>query len=119
MQSWHLWLRGIHQPRLAIAPNSRIQAKRPTFPPTEPAADNARRRPARPVRSAKKEMHMTLTKLVLPVAASVLFALPLVGAAADRGVNEVSGSLSYTDMGEATTSSIDLSWGYYLTPQHE
>ena len=53
------------------------------------------------------------------IAASLLLALPLAAGAADRGVNEVSGSLTYTDIGDASTTNIDLAYGRYLTEQHE
>lgn len=62
---------------------------------------------------------MRITKALFPVATTLLLALPFAGFAADRGVNEVSGSLAYTDIGEASTTNIDLSYGRYLTPQHE
>jgi hypothetical protein len=64
-------------------------------------------------------MHMRITKILFPVATSLLLALPLAAAAADRGVNEVAGSLAYTDVGDASTTSIDLTYGRYLTAQHE
>jgi hypothetical protein len=62
---------------------------------------------------------MTASKVLIPFAATVLLAMPMIGAAQDRGQNEVFGSLSYTDVGDASTTSIDLSYGRYLTPQHE
>ena len=40
-------------------------------------------------------------------------------AAQDRGQNEVAGSLSYTDIADVSTTSIDVSYGRYLRPQHE
>lgn len=58
------------------------------------------------------------TKL-LPVATSLLLTLPMAAFAADRGVNEIAGSAAYTDIGQASTTTIDLSYGYYFTPQHE
>jgi hypothetical protein len=62
---------------------------------------------------------MSAYKVLIPITAAVLFALPMVGFAQDRGQNEVAGSLSYTDVGEVSTTSIDVSYGRYLTPQHE
>lgn len=62
---------------------------------------------------------MTFHKALIPAAASVLLALPAIGAAQDRGINEVAGSLSYTEIGEVSTTSIAVSYGRYLTPQHE
>mgnify|MGYP003526298516 CR=1 FL=1 len=62
---------------------------------------------------------MSTFKILVPVTASVLFALPMVGLAQDRGQNEVAGSLSYTDIADVSTTSIDVSYGRYLTPQHE
>ncbi len=62
---------------------------------------------------------MSTCKVLIPVTAAVLFAMPMVGVAQDRGQNEVAGSLSYTDIGEVSTTSIDVSYGRYLTPQHE
>lgn len=53
------------------------------------------------------------------IAASLLLALPMAAGAADRGVNEVAGSAAYTDIGDASTTNIDLTYGRYLTPQHE
>jgi hypothetical protein len=62
---------------------------------------------------------MRINQALYPVAASLLLVLPLAGIAADRGVNEVSGSLAYTDVGDASTTNIDLAYGRYLTEQHE
>ena len=62
---------------------------------------------------------MSTFKILVPVTASVLLALPMVGIAQDRGQNEVAGSLSYTDIADVSTTSIDVSYGRYLTPQHE
>ena len=62
---------------------------------------------------------MTTRKILLPVAATMLLAMPLIGVAQDRGQNEVAGSLSYTDIADVSTTSIDVSYGRYLTPQHE
>ena len=62
---------------------------------------------------------MSTFKILVPVTASVLFALPMVGLAQERGQNEVAGSLSYTDIADVSTTSIDVSYGRYLTPQHE
>ena len=62
---------------------------------------------------------MRITQALFPVATSLLLALPVAGFAADRGVNEVSGSLAYSDIGDASTTNIELSYGRYLTPQHE
>jgi len=62
---------------------------------------------------------MSTCQVLLPVTAAVLFALPVVGVAQDRGQNEVAGSLSYTDIADVSTTSIDVSFGRYLTPQHE
>ena len=62
---------------------------------------------------------MRTIKILFPVAATVLLALPIAGYAQDRGINEVSGALAYTDIGTATTTNIDVSYGRYLTPQHE
>jgi hypothetical protein len=61
---------------------------------------------------------MTLTRILLPVTVA-MFALPLATVAADRGVNEVAGMAAYTDIGSASTTNIDLTYGRYLTPQHE
>ena len=69
--------------------------------------------------AVKQETIKTASKILLPVAATVLLALPMTGFAQDRGQNEVAGSLSYTDVGEVSTTSIDVSYGRYLTPQHE
>ena len=62
---------------------------------------------------------MRISRILFPLATGVLLALPLAGIAQDRGVNEVFGSLAYTDIGDASTTSIDVSYGRYLTPQHE
>ncbi len=62
---------------------------------------------------------MSAYKVLIPVTTAVLFALPMVGVAQDRGQNEVAGSLSYTDIADVSTTSIDVSYGRYLTPQHE
>jgi hypothetical protein len=62
---------------------------------------------------------MSAYKVLLPVAAVVLLALPMAGIAQDRGQNEVAGSLSYSDIGQVSTTSVDVSYGRYLTPQHE
>ena len=69
--------------------------------------------------AVKQEIIMTAAKTLLSVAATVLLALPMTGLAQDRGQNEVAGSLSYTDIGDVSTTSIDVSYGRYLTPQHE
>jgi hypothetical protein len=61
---------------------------------------------------------MRLTRILLPVTAA-MFALPLTAVAADRGVNEIAGMASYNDIGSASTTNIELSYGRYLTPQHE
>jgi hypothetical protein len=61
---------------------------------------------------------MSLSRILLPVTAA-MFALPLAAVAADRGVNEVAGMAAYTDIGSASTTTIDLTYGRYLTPQHE
>jgi hypothetical protein len=61
---------------------------------------------------------MSLTRILIPVTAA-MFALPLATVAADRGVNEVAGMASYTDVGLASTTNINLGYGRYLTPQHE
>lgn len=47
----------------------------------------------------------------------VFAATPLL--AQDRGVNEVAGSLSYTDIEDTTMTMVDLSYGRYLTEMHE
>ncbi len=62
---------------------------------------------------------MTATKSLLPIAATMLLVMPMIGVAQDRGQNEVAGSLSYTDIADVSTTSIDVSYGRYLTPQHE
>jgi hypothetical protein len=62
---------------------------------------------------------MRISKILFPVATTLLLSLPLAGIAQDRGVNEVFGSLAYTEVGELSTTSIDVSYGRYLTPQHE
>ncbi len=61
---------------------------------------------------------MSFTKILLPIT-TAMFALPLTAVAADRGVNEVAGMAAYTDVGSASTTNIDLTYGRYLTPQHE
>jgi hypothetical protein len=60
---------------------------------------------------------MTARTLLGTAVLGVLFAMPAF--AADRGVNEVAGSLSYTDVEDTTTTMIDLSYGRYLTNMHE
>jgi hypothetical protein len=62
---------------------------------------------------------MRISKILLPLATGVLLALPMASIAQDRGVNEVFGSMAYTDIGDASTTSIDVTYGRYLTPQHE
>jgi len=62
---------------------------------------------------------MRISKILLPLATGVLLALPMASVAQDRGVNEVFGSLAYTDIGDVSTTAIDVSYGRYLTPQHE
>lgn len=62
---------------------------------------------------------MRINQALFPIATTLLLALPVAGFTADRGVNEVSGSLAYADVGEASTTNIDLTYGRYLTPQHE
>lgn len=69
--------------------------------------------------AAKQEIVMTAVKILLPIAATTLLAMPMIGVAQDRGQNEVAGSLSYTDIADVSTTSIDVSYGRYLTPQHE
>jgi hypothetical protein len=61
---------------------------------------------------------MSLTRILIPVTAA-MFALPLAASAADRGVNEIAGMAAYSDIGTASTTNIDVSYGRYLTPQHE
>lgn len=69
--------------------------------------------------AVKQEIVMTATKSLLPIAATMLLVMPMIGVAQDRGQNEVAGSLSYTDIADVSTTSIDVSYGRYLTPQHE
>jgi hypothetical protein len=75
------------------------------------------RRRALPV--ANQEIVMSACKILFPIAACMLLALPTPGVAQDRGQSEVSGTLSYTDIDNASTTNIALSYGRYLTPQHE
>jgi len=58
-------------------------------------------------------------KTLLPVTAAVLLALPMIGMAQDRGQNEIAGTMAYTDIGEVSTTTIEGSYGRYLTPHHE
>lgn len=62
---------------------------------------------------------MRISHILFPVATSLLFALPLAATAQDRGANEVFGSLAYTEVGDVSTTLIDVSYGRYFTPQHE
>lgn len=60
---------------------------------------------------------MKLIQILAPVAVSSLLAFPV--AAADRGVNEMAGTFSYSDIEDTTTTTLELSYGRYLTPMHE
>jgi hypothetical protein len=120
MHSRSQWLLGISWCRLVIAPNGRVGAKRRTCRYGNKKCADGRgsdRRAAIPV--FKQEIVMTTRKALLPVAATMLLALPMLGVAQNRGQNEVAGSLSYTDIADVSTTSIDVSYGRYLTPQHE
>ena len=60
---------------------------------------------------------MRLITTILPFAACALIALPV--AAADRGTNEMAGSLTYADVEDVSMSMVAVSYGRYLTPMHE
>lgn len=60
---------------------------------------------------------MTARMLLGTAVLGALFAMPAF--AADRGVNEVAGSLSYNDIEDTTETMIELSYGRYLTDMHE
>jgi hypothetical protein len=64
-----------------------------------------------------EDTQMKLTTKFLPLAACALLALPAV--AADRGINEMSGSLTYADIEDVSMSMVAVAYGRYLTPMHE
>jgi hypothetical protein len=61
-------------------------------------------------------MSMRKSILAVAVAATAFLAIPVASVAAD---NEVSGSLSYNDINDVTLTTAELSYGRYLTEQHE
>lgn len=58
-------------------------------------------------------------KTTAVVALAALMALPLASIAESLGKNEVSGSLSYNDIEDVSTTSATLSYGRYLTDMHQ
>jgi hypothetical protein len=66
-----------------------------------------------------KERLMISKNVLVTLAALPLVAFSSISAAADKGVNEVAGSLAYTDIEDVSTTMLGLSYGRYLTPMHE
>jgi hypothetical protein len=62
---------------------------------------------------------MIVKNVLVALATLPLVAFSSISTAADKGVNEVAGSLSYTDVEDVSTTMLGLSYGRYLTPMHE
>lgn len=62
---------------------------------------------------------MISKNVLVTLAALPLVAFSSLAAAADKGVNEVAGSLTYADIEDVSTTMLALSYGRYLTPMHE